>query len=148
MECALGWTIVRLFPIEFIAQMLGVPPEQRQQIRHWVDTTLEREIGSMEVPESGKPVFLVGASANRDPAAFTDADVFDIDRDRAEAQNLALGYGVHSCLGAALARMETRIALEKLLDFMPRYEVHREGLKSVVMINASGWSHVPVRVQR
>ena len=41
-----------LFPIEFIAQMLGVPAEQRQQIRHWVDTTLEREIGSIEVPES------------------------------------------------------------------------------------------------
>ena len=97
---------------------------------------------------AGKPVFLIGASANRDSKAFTDADVFDIDRDRAEAQNLGLGYGVHSCLGAALARMETRIALEKLLDFMPRYELQRDGLKRVVMINVSGWSHVPVRVLR
>ena len=101
----------------------------------------------MTIPP-GKPVFLIGASANRDSAAFTDADVFDIDRDRSEAQNLGLGYGVHSCLGAALARMETRIALEKLLDFMPRYEVHRDGLKRVAMINVSGWSHVPVRVLR
>jgi cytochrome P450 len=91
-----------------------------------------------------KPVFL--AAANRDSAAFTDADVFDIDRDRAEAQNLGFRYGVHSCLGAALAHMEMRIALEKLLDFMPRYEVRRDGLRRVVMINVSGWSHVPVRV--
>ena len=72
---------------------------------------------------AGKPVFLLGGSANRDPEAFTDADTFDIDRDRTEAQNLGFGYGVHSCLGAALARMESAIALERLLDFMPRYEV-------------------------
>ena len=55
------------------------------------------------------------------------ATTFDIDRDRTEAQNLGLGYGIHSCLGAALARMESRIALEKLLDFMPRYEVNWDG---------------------
>ncbi len=72
---------------------------------------------------AGKPVFVIGAAANRDPRAFTDADKFDIDRDRTEAQNLGLGYGIHSCLGAALARMESAIALERLLDFMPRYEV-------------------------
>ena len=74
--------------------------------------------------------------------------MFDIDRDRSQAQNLALGYGIHSCLGAALARMEARIALERLLDFMPRYELRRDGLKRVVMINVAGWSHVPVRVLR
>lgn len=72
---------------------------------------------------AGKPVFLLGGSANRDPDAFTDADEFDIDRDRAQAQNLGFGYGVHSCLGAALARMESAIALDKPLDLMPRYEV-------------------------
>ena len=63
------------------------------------------------------------AAANRDPRAWTDADKFDIDRDRAEAQNLGFGYGIHSCLGAALARMESAIALDRLLDFMPRFEV-------------------------
>jgi Cytochrome P450 len=46
---------------------------------------------------AGKPVFLLGGSANRDPAAWTDPDVFDIDRDRTEAQNIGLGYGIHSC---------------------------------------------------
>lgn len=95
---------------------------------------------------AGKPVFLLGGSANRDPDAFTDADKFDIDRDRTEAQNLGFGYGVHSCLGAALARMESAIALEKLLDLMPRYEVLWDGCKRVSVTNVAGWSNVPVRV--
>lgn len=95
---------------------------------------------------AGKPVFVMGASANRDPEAFTDGETFDIDRDRSEAQNLGLGYGIHSCLGAALARMETAIALEHLLDFMPRYEVNFAGLRKVNMQNVAGYSHVPVKV--
>jgi cytochrome P450 len=95
---------------------------------------------------AGKPVFLLGGSANRDPEAFTDAHRFDIDRDRTEAQNLGFGYGVHSCLGAALARMESAIALERLLDFMPHYEVMWDDCKRVAMSNVAGWSHVPVRV--
>ncbi len=97
---------------------------------------------------AGKPVFLVGGSANRDPAAWTDPDKFDVDRDRTEAQNLGLGYGIHSCLGAALARMESAIALDKMLDFMPRFEVDWSGCKRVNMQNVAGWSNVPVRVLR
>lgn len=97
---------------------------------------------------AGKPVFLMGASANRDPEAFTDGETFDIDRDRTQAQNLGLGYGIHSCLGAALARMETALALEYLLDFMPRYEVNSDGLQRVAMQNVAGFSHVPVKVLR
>ncbi|OMC57008.1 cytochrome [Mycobacterium sp. IS-836] len=99
----------------------------------------------MTIP-AGKPVFLLGGSANRDPEAFSDADKFDIERDRGEAQNLGFGYGVHSCLGAALARLESAVALEKLLDLMPRYEVIWEGCKRVSMTNVAGWSNVPVRV--
>jgi len=97
---------------------------------------------------AGKPVFLVGGSANRDPAAWTDPDTFDIDRDRTEAQNLGLGYGIHSCLGAALDRMESAIALETMLDFMPRFEVDWSGCRRVNMQNVAGWSNVPVRVLR
>ncbi len=88
------------------------------------------------------------AAANRDPRAFTDAHLFDIDRDRTESQNLGFGYGIHSCLGAALARLETTIALERLLDFMPRYEVQWDGLKKVHMQNVGGYHHVPVKVLR
>ncbi|HYB82138.1 MAG TPA: cytochrome P450, partial [Mycobacterium sp.] len=96
----------------------------------------------------GKPVFLIGAAANRDPDAFTDADTFDIERDQTEAQHLGLGYGIHSCLGAALARMESTIALDRLLDFMPRYEVNWDGLQRVHMQNVAGWHNVPVKVLR
>ena len=263
-----------LFPVEVITRMMGVPAEYRQQVRIWLDKSLEREPGSFEVPEAGiqagietgmmyynliqerraepqddmissliaveverdggsvtrlddveiagfasllggagaetvtklignavvtfaqnpdqwdklledrdkipaaveellryeapaqymvryslkdahlhgitipagKPVMLVAGSANRDGDAFTDAETFDIDRDRSEAQNVGLGYGVHSCLGAALARLESSIALEKLLDFMPRYAVLHDGLKRVTMTNVAGWSNVPVRV--
>ncbi|MGE2712719.1 cytochrome P450 [Mycolicibacterium litorale] len=95
---------------------------------------------------AGKPVFLIGGSANRDAEAWTDPDTFDIDRDRTEAQNLGFGYGIHSCLGAALARMESAIALEKMAEFMPRYEVAFERCRRVNMQNVAGWQNVPVRV--
>lgn len=110
-------------------------------------TLKEAHVPSGTIP-AGKPVFLISAAANRDPDAFTNADAFDIDRNRTEAQNLGLGYGIHSCLGAALARMESAIALEKLLDFMPRYEVQWDGLQRVHMQNVAGYSHVPVSVLR
>jgi cytochrome P450 len=110
-------------------------------------TLKEAHVSGGTIPP-GKPVFVMNAAANRDPDAFTDADTFDIDRDHTEAQHLGLGYGIHSCLGAALARMESRVALEKLLDFMPRYEVLWEGCKRVTMQNVAGWLNVPVRVMR
>ncbi len=95
-----------------------------------------------------KAVMLLGASANRDERAFTDADTFDINRDRSGAQNLGFGYGIHSCLGAALARMESAIALEYLLDFMPEYDVDYENLRRVSMTSVAGYANVPVRVRR
>ncbi|AEF37496.1 cytochrome P450 190A3 Cyp190A3 [Mycolicibacter sinensis] len=110
-------------------------------------TLKEAHVSGGTIP-AGKPVFLLNAAANRDPDAFTDADTFDIDRDQTEAQHLGLGYGIHSCLGAALARMESTIALERLLDFMPRYEVQWDGLQRVHMQNVAGWQNVPVRVIR
>ena len=117
-------------------------------VQYNVRYTLKEARVSGGVIPAGKPVFLIGASANRDSDAFADADVFDIDRDRSEAQNLGLGYGIHSCLGAALARMESAIALDKLLDFMPRYEVNWDGLQRVHMQNVAGWQNVPVRALR
>ena len=61
---------------------------------------------------------MIGAAANRDPRAFTDAHKFDIDRDRTEAQNLGLGYGIHSCLGAALC-LRRRVALRRQMQQVP-----------------------------
>jgi len=110
-------------------------------------TLKDAQLHGTTIP-AGKPVFLMKAAANRDPRAFTDAHVFNIDRDRTEAQNLGFGYGIHSCLGAALARLETTIAVERLLDFMPRYEVNWDGLEKVHMQNVAGYHHVPVKVLR
>jgi cytochrome P450 len=103
------------------------------------------ELHGTTIP-AGKPVLLCVGSANRDERAFADADTFDINRDRSQAQNLGMGYGVHSCLGAALARMESTIALDKLLDHMPRYTIVQEGLQRVAMTNVIGWNNVPVQV--
>ncbi|GFG51214.1 cytochrome P450 [Mycolicibacterium agri] len=116
-------------------------PSQYQVRRAMKDVHLH----GTTIPE-GSPVFLIGGSANRDERAWTDPDTFDIDRDRTEAQNLGLGYGIHSCLGAALARLESSIALERLLDFMPRFEVDFGSCTRVQMQNVVGWKNVPVKV--
>ncbi len=70
------------------------------------------EIAGMPV-DDGRLVFVFLAAANRDPARFDRPDVFDVDRSDA-TQHLALGGGIHYCLGAALARQEARVALETL----------------------------------
>ena len=54
------------------------------------------------------------ASGNRDPEAFTDPDALDLSR--AENRHLGFGFGLHHCLGAPLARLETAIALPRLLQ--------------------------------
>jgi cytochrome P450 len=102
------------------------------------------EIHGQTIPKS-VPVMLVTGAATRDERAFPDPDTFDILR-KPSGFNLGFGYGAHSCLGAALARMEGRIALEILLDRMPSYEVDRAALRRVNMTNVMGYSNVPVRV--
>jgi cytochrome P450 len=93
---------------------------------------------------AGSPVLLINGSASRDERAYDDPDRFDLDRE--QGQNIGFGYGVHSCLGAALARMESRVAIELLRERMPRFALHRDGLRRVSMTNVAGYSHVPVTV--
>ncbi|MFD3377953.1 MULTISPECIES: cytochrome P450 [unclassified Streptomyces] len=73
-------------------------------------------IGDVTVP-AGETVLLSLAAANRDPSRFPDADRFDLGRDA--TGHLALGHGIHYCLGAPLARLETEIALAALLERLP-----------------------------
>ena len=61
---------------------------------------------------------LLNGSANRDERHFPDGDSFDIHRDIGRHQSF--GYGIHLCLGAALARLEGRVALDEVLHPLPR----------------------------
>ncbi len=124
-----------------VEELLRYEAPSQYQIR---TTTRDVTYYGTTIPE-GAAVLLVTGSATRDERMFDDPDRLDIDRERKMGFNLAFGYGVHSCLGAALARMESRIALEALLDLIPEYEVDRDGLRRVAMSNVCGWSNVPVR---
>jgi cytochrome P450 len=83
-------------------------------------TTRPVVMSDAEIP-AGEKVMLLYAAANRDPAAFSDPDEFRLDRDGNELRrhHLAFGEGIHVCLGAALARMEGRIALRAMTQRLP-----------------------------
>jgi cytochrome P450 len=118
-----------------------VPPSQYQGRFSVEDRTFE----GGTIP-AGYPVLLITGAATRDPRAFDRADDFDIERQ--PGITIGFGHGVHSCLGAALARMESRIAIEELAARWSRLEVAEAGLRRVHMANVAGYSRVPVRVRR
>jgi cytochrome P450 len=124
-----------------VEELLRYEPPSQYQVR---TATRDVTLHDKTIP-AGSAVLLVTGSATRDERMFPNPDRLDIDRERKMGFNLSLGYGIHSCLGAALARMEGRIALEALLDLIPEYEVDRDGLRRVAMSNVCGWSNVPVR---
>jgi cytochrome P450 len=78
--------------------------------------TVDLEIESTPIA-AGDAVWLVILAADRDPSVFRDPDVLDVARD--PNPHLALGWGIHHCLGAPLARLEGRIALRTLFDRIP-----------------------------
>jgi cytochrome P450 len=80
-------------------------------------TTEPVELGGVHLPK-GAQLALLFASANHDEAYFPDADRFDLRRDDAKG-HIAFGHGIHFCIGAPLARLEGRIALERLLERLP-----------------------------
>lgn len=105
--------------------------EERGLIPNFIEETLRLEgpvkgdfrlsrvptkIGGVDIP-AGATVMVLNAAANRDPRRFENPHEFQIDRKDAR-QHIAFGYGVHACPGAPLARAETRISLERLLDHL------------------------------
>jgi cytochrome P450 len=118
-----------------------IPPSQYQG-RFSVE---ERHYEGGTIP-AGFPVLLLTGAATRDPRAFDRPDEFDIERP--PNVSIGFGHGVHSCLGAALARMESRVALEEIATRWRRLNVDEAGLRRVHMANVAGYSNVPVQAVR
>jgi cytochrome P450 len=97
----------------------------------------------VEIP-AGSKVLLLNGSANRDRREFDNPDRFDVRR--AIKRHISFGYGAHFCLGAALARMEARIALAGTLERFPHWNVDRSELVPVTTSTVRGYSSVPVHL--
>lgn len=125
-----------------VEEVLRYLPPSQYQGRF---STADRELEGGTVP-AGFPVLLLTGAATRDPRAFDRPDEFDIHRPPSVA--IGFGHGVHSCLGAALARMESRVALEEIAKRWTRLEVDHDRLQRVTMSNVAGYSSVPVATVR
>ena len=101
------------------------------------------EVLGEKIPEGSAMLFLI-ASANRDEARFPNGDGFDVHR--RVGQHFTFGYGTHFCLGAALARLEGRVALEEILKRFPDWEGDRENAKLASTSTVRGWETLPTFV--
>lgn len=94
---------------------------------------------------AGKLLLAVIGSANRDPKTFKDAHRFDITRN--PNPHIAFGHGIHSCLGAALARMEARIALTDFLARVKNFErISNEPWEPRKALHVHGPARLPIRL--
>ncbi|MFC1460508.1 cytochrome P450 [Microvirga arabica] len=103
------------------------------------------ELGGRRL-EAGARLSLIWASANRDEAVFGDPDEFQLDRD--PAQNLLYGAGIHVCPGASLARLELRVAMEKLLAHTREIALVPDRPPVRASYPASGFSSLPLWIDR
>ncbi|MHB8438894.1 MAG: cytochrome P450 [Acidimicrobiales bacterium] len=94
--------------------------------------------------EPGDRILLLVGSANRDDDVFEEPDRYDIGRDTSRL--LSFGSGRHFCMGAALARLEARVALEELLGAVSDYDIDEEASRRVHSINVRGFAALPTTV--
>ena len=149
--------------IGWLAKLLAEHPDQRREvvedrslIPNVIDETLRFEptghasarfvmhdidYYGITLP-AGSAMLLLQASANRDPRRYTDPDVFDIHRK--DIQHLTFGFGLHFCLGANLARLEGRVALDELLNRFPEWDVDTAGMKLAPTSTVRGWESMPI----
>lgn len=116
--------------LQKVRQDPGLVPQVLEETLRWDSpvqlvmrlTTCDTELGGVEIPK-GSMVAPLLASANRDEDRFHEAERFDPAR---ESQgHLAFGFGNHFCLGASLARLEARLALETILDRLGDFRLER-----------------------
>jgi cytochrome P450 len=150
--------------IGFTGEVLGRHPDQRAELvadRSLINNAIEEmlryeapspvqsryvtrdvEVLGESVPEASVMVLLNG-SANRDERHFPKGDRFDIHREVGRHQSF--GYGIHLCLGAALARLEGRVALDEVLTRFPEWEVDYDKAERAHASTVRGWETLPVR---
>jgi cytochrome P450 len=105
-------------------------------------TVQEVELEGGRVP-AGQNVFLLLGSANRDERKFPDPDRFDIARNPAD--HVAFGYGIHYCLGAPLARLEGRTALDALLFDCPPFRSATDRIDQIASLIVRGPQTLPLQ---
>ena len=101
----------------------------------------EQEFYGQTVPE-GAVVLLINGSGNRDERHFEDPDRLDVRRPI--RRHLSFGHGIHLCLGAALARLEGRVALDEVLNRFPDWEVDYDRAVQARTSTVRGWETLPV----
>jgi cytochrome P450 len=149
--------------IGWLAKVLAEHPDQRRAVyedrsllQNVIDETLRFEptghasaryvmhdvdYHGTTVP-AGSAILMLMASANRDPRRYENPDVYDIHRD--DIQHLTFGYGLHFCLGANLARLEGRVALDELLNRFPEWDVDLEDSALAPTSTVRGWERLPL----
>ncbi len=104
-------------------------------------TTRDVEVAGVTIP-AGDQVLLLYGSANHDETVFDRPDELDLDRD--VGRHWTFGHGIHFCLGNAVARLETRIALEELLARIPDYAVDESGIVRNQLVPTRGVACAPL----
>jgi cytochrome P450 len=121
-----------------IEELLRFEPPTPHVARY---VTRDVELYGTTVP-AGSALLCLSGSANRDDRRYPDADRFDVHRE--VGQHLTFGYGIHYCLGAALARLEGRIALDEVLARFPEWEVDSDNIRRAPTSTVRGWDALPV----
>ena len=106
--------------------------------------TKDVELYGTTVPKGSVMVVLLGA-ANRDERRFPDGERFDVHRNI--EKHVTFGYGIHYCLGAALARLEGQVALAEVLDRFPEWEIDVDNAHLTSASVVRGWEALPAIVR-
>lgn len=127
----------------FIEELLRYSPTAHAILRQSVE---EVTVANVSIPKDSL-VLVVLASANRDASQFENPDVFDMSRTHAK-RHLSYGYGIHTCIGEALGRLEIKIALETLLGSVSRISCPVDDqLTWIESLFLRGVSELPVEFQ-
>jgi cytochrome P450 len=104
-------------------------------------TTRNVEIGGTTIPK-GDQVLLLYGSANHDETVFPEPERLDLDRQ--VKSHWTFGHGIHYCLGAAVAKLETRVALECLVSTLGDWEIDEDGIERVQLVPTRGVMQAPM----